>query len=309
MALLIIAPDRSTDPLKKDLEAALPGVPIYNAPEQASARMVEMVILWKQPPGILSRYPNLKAVHSLGAGVDHLIQDPTIPAHLPIARIVDEQLTTGMRRYVLMAILNFHKNLLYHLGQQKKGHWSGLGQAETPLRIGVMGLGELGKAVALDLQHLGFPVFGYAHSPKEIEGIPCYAASQKELPVFLTKVNTLVCLLPLTPETENILDKELFAQLSGPSYLVNVGRGAHLVEEDLLWAFEAGKLAGAYLDVLRHEPLPSDHPFWSHPDIVLTPHIASVTNQKNAARQIAENYRRMQKGEKMNHQMDRQKGY
>lgn len=309
MAILIIAPNRNTDQLKTYLQANLPEVAVYNDPAKAPAEQVEMAILWKQPPGILRQFPKLKAIHSLGAGVDHLITDPSIPLHLPIARIVDEQLTEGMRRYVLMAVLNIHKNLLFHFRQQAKRSWSGLAMAETPLQIGVLGMGTLGEAVARDLHYLGFTVWGYANTAKEIPGIPCYSAEQNELPVFLKQVNTLICLLPLTEETRDILNRQFFAQLPKASYLINVGRGAHLVEEDLLWAFEQGYLAGAYLDVLRKEPLPADHPFWTHPDIVLTPHIASVTNQENAARQIAENYQRIQKGLLMKNQIDRQKGY
>lgn len=309
MAILIIAPDRNTDALKKDLQTALPDVRVYNEINQAPKAEVEMAIMWKQPKDILRLFSNLKAIHSLGAGVDHLISDPSIPESLPIARIVDEQLTTGMRRYVLMAILNIHKNLLFHLEQQRKGQWSGLSQAETPLRIGVMGLGALGKAVALDLQHLDFPVYGFSNSPKQVKGIRCFSAAKGELADFLQQINTLVCLLPLTASTQNILNKDLFAQLPDASYLINVGRGAHLVEEDLLWAFEKGKIAGAYLDVLRHEPLPTEHPFWRQQGLVLTPHIASVTNQQNAARQIAENYHRLQRGLPLNNQVNRELGY
>lgn len=309
MAIQIIAPDRNTDQLQQYLQKALPAVPVYHSLPKSKPTEVQMAILWKQPEGILANFPNLKAVHSLGAGVDHLISDPSIPDHLPIARIVDEQLTTGMRRYVLMAMLNFHKNLHFHLQQQQKKTWSDLATAERPLRIGIMGLGALGQAVALDVQHLGFPVYAYANSPKHLAGISCFSAEKGELSDFLRKVNTLICLLPLTPDTRNILDRRLFAQLPDASFLINVGRGAHLVEEDLLWAFDKGKIAGAYLDVLRTEPLPEEHPFWSREGLILTPHIASVTNQENAAQQIADNYRRMQQGLPMYHQIDRQKGY
>lgn len=309
MAILIIAPDRNTDTLKSDLQTALPDVRIYQKIDQAPKAEIAMAVMWKQPRGILENYPNLKAVHSLGAGVDHLISDPTIPSHLPIARIVDKQLTTGMRRYVLMAVLNIHKNLLFHLDQQREGQWSGISQAETPLRIGVMGLGALGKAVALDLQYLDFPVFGFSNAPKQLEGISCFSAAKGELLDFLQQINTLICLLPLTASTQDILNKDLFAQLPNASYLINVGRGAHLVEEDLLWAFESGKIAGAYLDVLRHEPLAENHPFWKQQGLVLTPHIASVTNQQNAARQIAENYRRLQEKLPLQNQIDRKRGY
>lgn len=309
MALLIIAPDRNTDQLSAYLKDLLPAVAIYNNWEEAPPAEIEMAVVWKQPPGILQQFPHLKALHSLGAGVDHLTNDPSIPRQLPIARIVDEELTTGMRRYVLMAVLNIHKNLVFHLQQQQKASWSGLSKAETPLRIGLMGLGALGKAVIQDLQQLHFPVFGYSNSPKKIDGINCFSAEKGELSTFLKQVNTLVCLLPLTRTTRNILNRELFAQLPDASYLINVGRGAHLVEEDLLWAFQQGKIAGAYLDVLRKEPLPGDHPFWTQEGLVLTPHIASVTNQENAARQIAENYRRLQAKQSLHNQIDRKKGY
>lgn len=309
MAIQIIAPDRNTDTLKQHLQHYLPGVTIYNDWPEQPRNDVELAILWKQPPGILQQFPNLKAVHSLGAGVDHLISDSSIPLDLPIARIVDEELTTGMRRYVLMAVLNIHKNLRFHLQQQQQKSWSGLQQAATPLHIGVMGLGALGAAVAQDLSQLGFPVSGFAYGPKSLSGITCYSAAQGELSTFLSQVNTLVCLLPLTSATHNILNRQLFAQLPEKSYLINVGRGAHLVEEDLIWAFQQGKIAGAYLDVLRQEPLPPEHPFWTQEGLVLTPHIASVTNQKNAARQIADNYRRLQEGQTLNQSINREMGY
>ena len=309
MAIQIIAPDRNTDHLRNYLQILLPQTPVFNAEHPGPADLVRMAVLWKQPLESVVPFTKLQAIHSLGAGVDHLISDSTIPEHLPIARIVDEQLTLGMRRYVMMAVLNFHKNLYTHLNAQRNQAWTGLQEAETPLRIGMLGLGQLGKAIALDFKTLGFEVAAYTRSEKAVEGISCYSAVKGELSAFLNRINTLVCLLPLTPETEDFMDWEFFQQLAEPTFLINVGRGKHLVEEDLLKALGHGKIRGACLDVLRAEPLPKDHPFWTHPAIILTPHIASVTNQQSAAQQIAENYLRMQSGKAMLNQIDRRLGY
>lgn len=309
MAIQIIAPDRNTDQLRAYLQTLLPDTQIFNPGHPGDPNLVEMAILWKQPGEAVSPFVNLKAIHSLGAGVDHLIGDQSIPGHLPIARIVDEQLTEGMRRYVLMAVLNFHKNLYAHLKAQQEGQWTGLAAAETPLRVGILGFGQLGKAIALDLKHMGFEVAAYSRSNKKLEGVRCFSAAKGELGTFLASINTVVCLLPLTPETEDFMDWSFFQQLPDQSFLINVGRGKHLVEADLLKAIKSGKIRGACLDVLREEPLPKDHPFWKNPAVLLTPHIASVTNQEAAAQQIAQNYRRIQRGEAMIHQIDRSLGY
>lgn len=309
MAIQLIIPDRNTDQLRAYLQERLPETQVFNTDHPGDPKLVKMAVLWKQPSGITARYPNLQAIHSLGAGVDHMISDPSIPKDLPIARIVDQQLTRDMRRYVLMAVLNFHKNLYTQLRAQKSGQWTGLEYSETPLQVGMLGLGQLGKAIALDLKNLGFEVAAYTRAPKKVEGIRCYSAEQQELSAFLARVNTIVCLLPLTPETEDFMDWNFFQQLPDQSFVINVGRGQHLVEEDLLRAMDAGKIRGACLDVLRKEPLPKDHPFWQHPAVVLTPHIASVTDQRAAARQIATNYERIQNGQNMLNQIDRALGY
>lgn len=309
MAIQLIIPDRNTDQLRAYLQGFLPDTEIFNNDHPGDPELVKMAVLWKQPSGITSLYPNLQAIHSLGAGVDHMISDPSIPNNLPIARIVDQQLTRDMRRYVLMAALNFHKNLYAQLLAQRSGQWTGLEYSETPLRIGMLGLGALGKSIALDFKNLGFEVAAFTRSAKTVEGIHCYSAEKKELGSFLARVNTIVCLLPLTPETEDFMDWDFFQQLPDQSFIINVGRGKHLVENDLLKALDAGKIRGACLDVLREEPLPKAHPFWQHPAVILTPHIASVTDQRAAAQQVAANYKRIIKGQTMLNQIDRQLGY
>lgn len=309
MAIQLIIPDRNTDQLRAYLQELLPDTEIFNSDHSGDPKLVKLAVLWKQPSGITDLYPNLQGIHSLGAGVDHMISDTSIPKDLPIARIVDRQLTRDMRRYVLMAALNFHKNLYAQLQAQRSGQWTGLQYAETPLRIGMLGLGQLGKSIALDFKSLGFEVAAYTRSARKVEGIQCYSAEKQELASFLARVNTVVCLLPLTPETEDFIDWNFFQQLPDQSFLINVGRGKHLVEEDLLKAIDCGKIKGACLDVLREEPLPKDHPFWQHPAVILTPHIASVTDQQAAAQQVAINYKRIIKGQAMLNQIDRQLGY
>ncbi|MEM8863458.1 MAG: glyoxylate/hydroxypyruvate reductase A, partial [Chloroflexota bacterium] len=290
MSIVIIAPYRKTDALKQRLESLLPGTPIYNSEPFPEPDQVKMAILWKQPSHALRPFSNLQLIHSLGAGVDHITNDVSIPAHLPIVRIVDEQLTTGMRRYVVMAVLNHHKNLYYHLRQQKNRSWSGIDTATNELKIGVLGLGVLGQDVAHYLASLDFEVMGFSRLPKTIGGVKCFSDQEGELPLFLSKINTLICLLPLTEATNGILNYSLFKQMQPNSYLINVGRGAHLVDDDLLKAIKEGHMVGACLDVLNQEPLPPDHPFWANEKITLTPHIASITNQESAAQQMAENY-------------------
>ncbi len=307
--IFIHAPDRNTNLLKDTLQGLLPEVKVFNEAGAFDPNAIKMAVLWKQESGVLDGFDQLQAIHSLGAGVDHLIDDPGIPPHLPIARVVDPNLTRDMCRYVVMAVLNFHKNTFQHLDQQRRQQWSGLSVQDQDLKIGVMGMGQLGEAVAQSLHQLGFKVVGLANRPKQLSGIPVYATQNQELTSFLAQVNTLVCVLPLTPATKSILNKELFNHLPPQSYLINVGRGQHLVEEDLIEALEVGKIAGAYLDVLSKEPLPPIHPFWTHPKIILTPHIASVTNQATVALQIAENYKRLISGKQMIHQINRKEGY
>jgi len=303
MAIAIIAPNKNVNTLQQHLEQRLPGVAIEVYPNISNPSKIKMAILWKQAPDSLKDMNALKLLQSFGAGVDHILEDDTLPKDLPVARVVDLELNIGMSRYVCMAVLNFHKNLYTHLQQQAKRTWTGL--AETPLKIGVMGMGVLGSSVAKSLQQLGFEVFGFATRPKMVENITCFST----LPQFLSQVNCLVCLLPLTPETRGILNRSFFEHLNKGSFLINVGRGAHLVEQDLLWAIEEGIIDGACLDVLEKEPLPKDHPFWSNPKIILTPHIASVTNQETAAQQMAENYQRLLNGEAPLNQINLQKGY
>ncbi len=313
MSLVIIAPNKKNTAywqvrLREELLSKGLDVKIEIWPEVEKPEEVLMAVTWKHPHKSLYAYPHLKLISSMGAGVDHILKDEHLPMHWQIVRIVDEQLTRSMSNYLLAVLLNYHKQLYRFFELQKKHSW---GYSETPeveLKPGILGLGELGSDIAYKLKELGFEVSGYSRSYKELEGIETYAG-EEELQEFLKHTNMLICLLPLTAKTQNYLNYDFFRKCSKGTYLINVARGAHLVEEDLIRALDEELLAGATLDVFRQEPLPEDHPFWEHPKVVITPHIASVTNPDAAIPQVADNYVRMLQGKPLLNQIDRTAGY
>lgn len=310
MSIALIITDRDVRLMRQTIDDLLQEETetwIYpDIPEPAS---VEMAVLWKQPAGLLQQFPNLQLVSSLGAGVEHILSDPALPPQARITRIVDEALTVSMRNYVLMCILNRHKQTHLLAEQQRERRWKKPDPIEIPLRIGILGMGELGGDIARTLAGLGFETWAYSRTPRHIDGVHCCSASELSPADFVARVNTLVCLLPRTSVTEGILNYDLFRHLPPGSALINVARGAHVVEEDLLRAFEDGFLQEAFLDVFREEPLPVTHPFWTHPGIHITPHIASVTRLDNAARIVADNYRRLRAGKDLLFEVGRERGY
>lgn len=299
MSIAIITPNRNVSILKQTLQKQIPNIDIQEFPNINNPETVEALVLWKQASNLLHQFPNLKFISSLGAGVDHIIFDTSLPKGIPITRIVDEELTISMRKYILMCVLNFQKDFRQIIDFNKNRIWENQHIVEKKLQVGVFGLGALGKDIAIQLNQIGFEVSGFSNSKKQISNIACYSQESGELDLFLKKINVLICLLPLTAETKGILNLELFKKMQANSYLINVGRGQHLVDADLIKAIDIGQIAGAYLDVFNEEPLPRNHPFWEYEEIVITPHIASITNQENAGQQIAENFRRAKNGEKL----------
>lgn len=313
MAIVLIAPTKKNlqDWQKKlQEEAATKGLEpeVWIGPEVPDAEKVEMAIVWKHPHESLYQFPNLKVVASMGAGVDHITADPSLSAHLLVTRIVDEQLANSMSNYLLAAVLNHHKRLWEYPSLQERKEWGYSDEPERPVQVGILGMGNLGKDIAKKLAYLGFEVVGYSHSRKELEGVRSFAG-EEELPQFLQAVNVLICLLPLTRKTRNFLNIRLFEKCRRGTFLINVARGEHLVEEDLLVALDKGYLSKALLDVFRKEPLPTEHPFWERPEIMITPHISSVTNPDAAIPQLVENYHRLQEGKVLQNTIDRTKGY
>jgi glyoxylate/hydroxypyruvate reductase A len=278
-------------------------------PEIGNPMEIDYALVWRPEPGFLASLPNLKLILSLGAGVDHLLGDPQLPRHILIVRLVDPHMTDAMSEYVVLQALRLHRRDLDYRAQQEAGIWRELDQQNAAeRRVGILGLGELGQDAAKKLKALGFDVAGWSRSEKNLGGIASYAGAAG-LPPLLGRSEILICLLPLTTETEGILNANTLALLPKGAALVNAARGAHLVEEDLLAALASGQISAAVLDVFRQEPLPAGHPFWRHPRVIITPHVAAFTNPVTAAPIILDNIRRFEDGRPLLNQVDLARGY
>ena len=306
MSIAIIAPGRNTEELVEHIKRIDPGVEVSVYPNHNLN--ASMAIVWNQPKGLLTEFKNLKLISSLGAGVEHIIRED-FPENIKVSRIVDSDLVISMVKYINLVVLFYQKNFQLYLKNGEKNQWRPFEKPERELKIGILGAGEMGREVAISLHNIGFEVLTYSNISKEIDGIQSYDSSEVSINGFVSKVNCLICLLPLTPQTEDILDFGLFQSLPKSSILINVARGGHLVEGDLLKAIELGYISDACLDVFREEPLPISHPFWNYERIMVTPHIASITNQKNAAAIVLENYNRLKNNQSLLYEVDRQKGY
>lgn len=277
-------------------------------PDMADPKRVRFIAAWSLPPLDPNDYPNLEVVFCTGAGIDKL-GVAQIPSHLKVVRMIEPGLTAGMVEYVTLAVLSLHRDWHAFAAQQRAQVWRELPVLPANIRcVGVMGLGELGAAVAGAIRSLGFKCVGWSRSPKQVQGVRCFHGAEG-LDAFLAACDYLVCLLPLTAETRGVLDRRLFAKLPRGAAVINVGRGAQLVQEDLLAALDEGQLGAAILDVCEPEPLPAGHPLWSHPRVVITPHIASETQPCTAAPAVLDNLERHERGEAMVGLVDRVRGY
>lgn len=308
MSILLIS-DRSTDGWFKAIQEENKEIKVEVYPDVEDKEKIEYALVWNHPPGVFDEFPNIKVIASMGAGVDHIVRDPELPGDAKITRIVDDQLATDMAEFVLARCMAHLRNLSLHQQVAEKEEWKPKSYKRiADVQVGIMGMGNLGTTVGTKLTDAGFTVRGWANSQKDLDNINTFAG-QEELEDFLSKTDILVCLLPLTSETEDILNKDLFSKLPEGAFLINAARGNHLVEDDLLQAIESGQLSGAALDVFRKEPLPEGHPFWKHPKIQVTPHNASVSKPSSAVPQVLENYDRMKNGKELLNVVDREKGY
>lgn len=309
MSLLLIAKNRDFTSLKKAIMEIDNDLDVEVWPRVDYKDRVNFAVCWNQPKHVLNEYPNLKSVSSLGAGVNHLLNDKDLPNSVKICRLITSSLKEQMAEYVLNAITNYRLHIHSYQKQKEKGFWdphSPIPKKYAP--VGIMGLGEMGTAVAEHLVKLGYSVSGWSRSKKEINGVKSFVG-MKELNDFLSSTKIVVCLLPLTEDTEGILDLDLFKKLKKPGYLINVGRGDHLVEEDLIYALDTDLLDGACLDVFETEPLPENYSLWNREKVMITPHIAAITPAKEAAKVIVENYKRSLSGMQLIYEVDREKGY
>lgn len=309
MTLLFLSDADRAEWWRQELGRRVPGLDMRVWPETGAREDIEFALVWKPPKGELARYPNLKAIFSLGAGVDHLLVDPGLPAGVPICRVVDRALTAQMSEYVLLNVLRYHRQRPAYARQQAAREWRPLKLVQSSeRRVGILGMGVLAQDAAAKLIALGFAVAGWSRSAKSIPGVESFHGPDGLAP-FLARTEILVCLLPLTPDTEGILNAKTFARLPAGAALINAARGGHLVEEDLIPALDAGQLSAASLDVFRHEPLPAAHPFWGDERITVTPHVASITDPRSIADLVAENIRRARSGEPFLNVVDPARGY
>ncbi|WP_420348148.1 2-hydroxyacid dehydrogenase [Pelagibius sp.] len=309
MALVVRVGNARAEWWREKLQGLLPDVDCRDWETPGDKADVEYAVVWKPPPGGLKTFPNLKCVVSMGAGIDHVLVDPELPKHLPIIRTVGDDLRQRMREYVALHVLRHHRRLPDIQAAQQRKAWDQIITPPAPERhVAVLGLGNMGAEVARTLSGIGFAVHGWSRRPKNLNGIVCHHG-EAGLAELLPLSEILVCLLPLTPATEGVLNKDLFARLPEGAAVINVGRGGHLVEEDLIPALDSGQLSGATLDVLHQEPPPEDHPFWTHPKVLLTPHIASLIDPEAGAKVIAENIRRFRAGQPVPDLVDLEQGY
>jgi glyoxylate/hydroxypyruvate reductase A len=277
-------------------------------PDAGDLGQVQYLIAWQVPPEFLAQLPQLKVLFSSGAGIDHLDLS-AVPAHLPVVRMVEPGIINGMVEYVSLAVLALHRDFFDYAQAKAARRWTALEVPPASTRtIGVMGMGSLGCAVLERLATYGFRLRGWNRSPRDMDGVETFAGAD-QLQRCLEGCNVLICLLPLTPATTGILNRQLFSALPAGAAVINVGRGPHLVDADLLDALDSGHLSRAILDVTDPEPLPPEHPFWAHPRVFLTPHVASMTQPGTAAPILLENVRRHQRGEPLMGVIDRSRGY
>ena len=310
MAILLSTKAHTMQDWKAALLAVDPSLEIRLFPDAGNPADIEAAVVWTAHDMMeLRRYPNLKLIVSMGAGVDHLLRPPGPPPGIPVARLKDLLLTSAMAEWVLLNVLRFHRQDPEYRALQQRKEWLELSAPSTAeRRIGILGIGELGSASARVLTALGFPVMGWSRSAKTLPGVQTFHGADG-LMAMAAQTDILICLLPLTPPTRGVLNAKLLSALPRGAYVINGARGGHMVAEDMLAALDSGHLAGAALDVFEPEPLPAESRFWSHPKVFLTPHAASITIPSSVAPQVVENIRNMRAGQPLINLVDFSLGY
>lgn len=309
MKVLFVAGDPKPERWTVPIKALLPEADVHAWNPDGPAVDADYAIVWQPPAELFQRERQLKAVFNLGAGIDGLLAVPNLPADLPVVRLEDAGMSVQMAEYVLHQLLEASREMEKYREQQRQGVWKihrPIKRSEWP--VGVMGLGHIGKRVARTLADLDYQVNGWARSEHTVEGVTTWAG-QDNLGEFLSATRILVNTLPLTDETRDILDYDVFSQLQPGAVVINVGRGEHLVEEDLLKAMDDGQVARAALDVFRTEPLPAGHPFWQRPEITITPHISARTLRDATLAQITDKIRDHAHGKPISGVVDTSRGY
>lgn len=311
MAGAIAYISRDTDGVhwKKALEAGLGSLDFRPLDALSDKKDIEVALAWKPPAGLIASFPNVKLIVSLGMGVDHLLADDQLPAGVPIVRIMDDGLVGQMSEYAIYWALRHHRDIDRYAASQRARQWKPEDFVDTiDRRIGVMGLGSIGQDTAAKFAALGFPTAGWSRTARSLPGIETFHGADG-FQRFLARTDILVDVLPLTRDTRGLLDAKAFAALPKGAYFINMARGGHVVDEALLAALESGQVSGAALDVFNVEPLPADHPYWTHPKVHVTPHIAGATNPRTASPGVIDNIKRLRAGQPLIHTVDPKTGY
>ena len=309
MSIIIICPSKNPAPWVKALRLIDTSIEIQIWPSDKAKADVTFALCWQQPEGVLNDYPNLQCICSMGAGVDHLFSDAKLPTNIPIIRVTDAKLNQAMFEYITSAAFFYLRDTATYQKQQNNKQWlQHPTKTVSKTTIGIMGLGQIGQYCAIKLSELGFNVSGWSKTLKSIKGVKSFSGNE-QLYEFTKDVSILVCLLPLTTELKGVLNRRLLHSLPKGSCLINVARGEHLVELDLLDSLNNNHLASAFLDVFIEEPLPNTHPFWQQSNIHITPHCSSITDPQSVSAQILDNYRLMKASKQLNNIVDINQGY
>jgi len=292
MGILVMTAPLPVEPYANALRAAAGGIPVWVEGDVFEAAAVESILAWRMPAGVLPRYPGVRVVSAIGAGVDKLLSAPDLPAQVAVTRVVDPAQGVQMAQYVVGVTLAHTRDLGVYTAQQAAGVWRRHPVREAgQCRVGVLGMGAVGQAIARAFAPLGYRVAGWSRRPRSVPGVESFAGPAA-LPFFLAGCDVLVCALPLTAETRGLLNRQTLGQLPRGAFVVNIGRGEQLVENDLRALLDEGHLGGAALDVFEREPIPVDHWVWAHPKLCATPHIAAQASFDVVAAQCLDALRR-----------------
>lgn len=310
MRILLHRADGDTDPWVSDFAELLPEAEIVLWREGEKAPPCDYAVVWSPPQAMLRELAEVKAIFNTGAGVDALLKfGAALPAEVPIVRLGDAGMGVQMAEYVTHAVLRYFRRFDEYDRQARNGQWRPLAQhRKEDFSVGVLGTGVLGRRVLEALAPFGFPLRGWSRSQKDLPGVDCYAG-EDSLDAFLCGTRVLVCMLPLTADTANLLDRSRLSMLQPYAYLINVARGGHVAEPDLLTLIKSGHIAAATLDVFRNEPLPPQHPFWQEPRITITPHISALTLRRDSIEQIVAKIGRLETGLPVADVVNRNQGY
>ena len=309
MRIILFRGDGVIEPWVREFAALMPQVETVAWKEGAALPPCDYAVVWSPTPALLDQLAHVRAIFLMGAGVDALLKLGDALPPVPIVRLGDAGMGVQMAEYVAHAVLRYYRHFDDYEQQARHGVWDPLPLTpKEEFAVGIMGLGKLGLPVVEAMRLFGFPVRGWSRTPKDIPGVECFHG-EEGLEPFLRGTKVLVCMLPLTPETANLLDRHRLGKLQPGAYLINVSRGAILSEPDLMTMIRSGQIAGATLDVFRHEPLPAPHPFWNEPRISITPHISALTVRHDAVLQIQEKIAKLESGQPVDDIVDRDLGY